>query len=153
MMLTKETRRKLEEAVCMYVMNSRALKFCKRLWIHILAYVSLCKTLKFWQSNESWRNILPTKRRVLTFGFYQCRNEREAFDLSLLVTVTCTCITALYLYLLYFSPNMYIAVLHILGDSDIMKRSWHQFTLFIPCNMLKSVTHVTTVKTSNVRIT
>jgi hypothetical protein len=56
-----------------------------------------------------------------------CRYEREAFYLSILVSVTFKRITALYLYILYLSSNMYTAVLHILGDVDSMNRSWHHF--------------------------
>ena len=33
----------------------------------------------------------------------------------------------LYFYILHLSPNMYTAVLHMLGNTDSMNRSWHHF--------------------------
>ena len=44
-------------------------------------------------------------------------------------------------------------VLHTLDDVDSMNRTeaGTNFTLFIPCNVVKSVVHVTPVKTGNVR--
>jgi len=56
----------------------------------------------------------------------------------------------LYLYILYVSPNVFTAVLHIICDVDSMNRSWHQFYTVYSAQY-GELTHVQAVKTGNAR--